>query len=409
MLPSSPNPKPNPAILHQQQVLQQQHLRRRRRARRSRDSARSPQRRSRARLGRAAAWLGVIAVVFWIVVIATHVEWVRQHDGSSIHPMSYYLPVVVSVLAAGFVLLASLERQADPGATLGPARRLEEGGDTTGFVHRDQESARSGAPSLVVIAGSFSDRRIQLSEEYMIVGRDPTCDVQFDDSQVSRIHAGLRRRDNAVYVQDLASSGGTFVNGTTIDGLRELHSGDIVAFASVKARFVPAGAVTDETSAMPAEPAEIASSRYHIGQQNGEIISNVGHDQHNSYVQQVIQQRESFLREIAATKTKARWLVWTGFIAFVAGFALFAAGVLRFLERAGNAVQTGGGPTTPFGPSIGGVASGLLGWALAAIGMLLLVIGIVLHIVATSRRKRIDRELPVPPPWPGAGPAGRMT
>lgn len=380
MLPSNTNLKPGPAILHQ-----------------------------RTRLGRAAVWLGAIAVAFWIVVIATHVEWMRQHDGKSIHPIPYYLSVVVSVLAAGFVLLASLERQ-DPGARLGPARRLEEGGGTTVYMHRSPESARPGARSLVVISGPCRGRRIQLPGEYMIVGRDSTCDVQFDDPQVSRTHAALRRHDNAVYVQDLGSSGGTLVNGATIDGLRELRSGDIVAFASVKAQFESADAATDETAAMPAETAEIASSRYHIGQQNGEIISNVGHDQHNSYAQQIIQQRESFLREVAATKTKARWLVWIGFIAFVAGFGLFAAGVLRFLGQASNAAQVGDIPTTtPFGPSIGGISSGLLGWALAAVGTLLLVVGIVLHIVATSRRKRIDRELSVPPPWPGAGPAGRMT
>ena len=116
-----------------------------------------------------------------------------------------------------------------------------------------------------------------------------------------------------------------------------------------------------------------------------------------------MQQRENFFREIAATKTKARWLVWTGFVAFVVGFGLFAAGVLGFIKQAGSAVETGGGVTSPFGPDIVGVPLGLLGWALGALGLLLLVVGIVLHIVATSRRRRVDRELPVPSQWPGAG------
>ena len=225
----------------------------------------------------------------------------------------------------------------------------------------------------------------------MVVGREPTCDVHFDDPHVSRAHAALRRRGNAVYVQDLGSSGGTFVNGVAATAARELHPGDIVAFANVKARFEPGGAVTDDTSAVPAETAGAASSRYHIDQQHGEIISNVGRDQYNSYAQHVIQQRETFLREIAATKTKARWLIWAGFLAFVAGFGLFAAGVLGFLKQAGSAVQSGdaGPPTSPFGPKIAGIPSGLLGWALAALGMLLLVVGIVLHIVATSRRRRV--------------------
>ena len=31
-------------------------------------------------------------------------------------------------------------------------------------------------------------------------------------------------------------------------------------------------------------------------------------------------------------------------------------------------------------------------------GQILLIIGIVLHVVATSRRKRVDREFPLPRP-----------
>jgi hypothetical protein len=140
-----------------------------------------------------------------------------------------------------------------------------------------------------------------------------------------------------------------------------------------------------------------SSPQFNIDRPSARIINNIGHDQW------IIQQRENFFREIAATKTKARWLIWTGFLAFVVGFGLFAAGVLGFIKQAGSAAETSGGLTSPFGPDIGGVPLGLLGWALAVLGILLLVVGIVLHIVATSRRRRVDRELPVPPQWRGAG------
>jgi pSer/pThr/pTyr-binding forkhead associated (FHA) protein len=45
-------------------------------------------------------------------------------------------------------------------------------------------------PQLVVIAPD-SDRghRIELTGEYMTVGREPTCDVRLDDPQLSRTHA----------------------------------------------------------------------------------------------------------------------------------------------------------------------------------------------------------------------------
>jgi hypothetical protein len=266
-----------------------------------------------------------------------------------------------------------------------------------------QQSA--GVPHLVVLApDSYRGHRIELPDDYMVVGREPTCDVRIDDPHVSRTHAALQRRGNAVYVQDLGSSGGTFVNGAAAT-TQELHAGDVVAFATVEARFESVPPVADETRAMPAQA---ASASFSVGQQRGRVISNIGHDQYNSYVQQVVQQRDNFLREIASTRTKARWLVWTGFLTFVVGFGMFAAADLGFLKQISSDIQTGSTdpPTSPFGRDIAGVPSGLLGWALAALGMLLVIVGIVLHVVATSRRRRVDRELPLPAPWQATGPQG---
>ena len=65
--------------------------------------------------------------------------------------------------------------------------------------------------------------------------------------------------------------------------------------------------------------------------------------------------------------------------------------------------------TNPFGRSVDGIPSGLFGWTMGALGMVLIIGGTVLHIVATSRRKRVDRELSVSSPWLGAGPAGRAS
>jgi pSer/pThr/pTyr-binding forkhead associated (FHA) protein len=122
-------------------------------------------------------------------------------------------------------------------------------------------------PHLVVLSpDAFIGRRIELSADYMVVGREQDCDVRFDDPRVSRTHAALQRRGNAVYVQDLGSSGGTFVNGSpaamtplrggdaamtplrggdaAVTPLRggdaavtPLRGGDAVTFATVQARF----------------------------------------------------------------------------------------------------------------------------------------------------------------------------
>jgi len=291
----------------------------------------------------------------------------------------------------------------------------------------------AAVPRLVVLAPeAFRGRQIELASDYLTVGREPTCDVRLDDPHVSRTHAALERRAGTVYVQDLGSSGGTFVNGTPAMSA-ELRQGDVVAFATVRARFEAAPPVSAETQAMPGmagqgraapgmaapgraerpepNPTDVRQAgpvRYDIGQQEAQVISNVGRDQYTAHVQQVIQQRDSFMREIAGTRTKARWLVWLGLLLFVVGFAMFAAADLNFLKQ----VSTGFGsstapPTDPFGHPILGIPSGLLGWAIGAVGSLMLIIGIVLHIVATSRRRRVEREYPLPTPWPSNMPQGR--
>ena len=116
-----------------------------------------------------------------------------------------------------------------------------------------------GTPHLVVLAPeSDRGRRIPLDKDYLVVGRERTCDVRFDDPCVSRTQAVLRRRGNAVYVEDLGSAAGTFVNGEAAAPARELHTGDTVTFATVEARLEPGGSSADQTRTMSARPAGLA-------------------------------------------------------------------------------------------------------------------------------------------------------
>jgi DNA-binding NtrC family response regulator len=48
------------------------------------------------------------------------------------------------------------------------------------------------------------------------VGRDASADLVVDDPGVSRVHIRLERRDGALFVTDLESRNGTFVNGTPV-------------------------------------------------------------------------------------------------------------------------------------------------------------------------------------------------
>jgi hypothetical protein len=235
----------------------------------------------------------------------------------------------------------------------------------------------SSTPYLVVEAGSHEGQRINLTGARLTVGRLPGCDVQFEDPYLSRTHAALWQRGGADYVEDLGSAGGTFVNGEAITVPRRLYPGDRVAFADLQLRYgTGEGAAT--------------AVRYDIGDQRAHTINNVGRDQ---YVQQVIQQRENFFREIAATRTKARGLIWTGVVVFLAGLAIAVFGWYTYF---GQIMDFSSASDMPTKDDFSGFLVFALGGLVNLVGVLLIIAGIVLHVVATARRRRVDRDLPPP-------------
>ena len=59
-----------------------------------------------------------------------------------------------------------------------------------------------------------------------VVGRHPYCDVVLNNNAVSREHARLTKRDDGVYVEDLKSRNGVWVNGAKIAEPTRLYSRD---------------------------------------------------------------------------------------------------------------------------------------------------------------------------------------
>ena len=87
-------------------------------------------------------------------------------------------------------------------------------------------------PVLVVVHGSDIGRVYELDEERVVVGRSATCPIHLNEVGVSRSHALLYRGDDGgLYVSDLGSTNGTFVNGERIERCR-LDEGDKVQFGT---------------------------------------------------------------------------------------------------------------------------------------------------------------------------------
>ena len=81
----------------------------------------------------------------------------------------------------------------------------------------------------------------------LIVGRAPTCDLPIFHPTISRRHAELSSDGAVLLLRDLASSNGTFVNGTKIDHGRALTD-DLIAFGKVGFKLESFGAPTPAVS-----------------------------------------------------------------------------------------------------------------------------------------------------------------
>lgn len=85
-------------------------------------------------------------------------------------------------------------------------------------------------PILVAQDGPLKGQRWALSRTLMM-GRDPTCDIQIQDRQVSRFHARITPTQEGVTLEDLGSKNGTNHNSMELTGPIMLHDGDMFGIA----------------------------------------------------------------------------------------------------------------------------------------------------------------------------------
>ncbi|MBS1837046.1 MAG: FHA domain-containing protein [Actinobacteria bacterium] len=67
----------------------------------------------------------------------------------------------------------------------------------------------------------------------LTVGRAPGCDLVFDEQYVSQVHTRIFSRDGAVFVEDLGSTNGTWVNGARAVGQMPARLGDRIQVGNV--------------------------------------------------------------------------------------------------------------------------------------------------------------------------------
>jgi diguanylate cyclase (GGDEF)-like protein len=99
----------------------------------------------------------------------------------------------------------------------------------------DGTAGPTDSPYLIVLRGLRVGEMFRISSR-ITIGRDDSAEVRMSDAGVSRSHARiLTRPDGVIYLVDLDSSNGTFVNGERITGPTFLADGDKigVGFTSI--------------------------------------------------------------------------------------------------------------------------------------------------------------------------------
>ncbi len=95
---------------------------------------------------------------------------------------------------------------------------------------------REGA-ALVIRGGGRAGESFALDQERMSIGRSPDAPIFLDDVTVSRNHALLVRRRDGLYIDDLGSLNGTYVNRKRIES-HLLSDGDEIQVGKFKLSYL---------------------------------------------------------------------------------------------------------------------------------------------------------------------------
>ena len=89
---------------------------------------------------------------------------------------------------------------------------------------------------LIVVSGKSAGRSIAVKRSKFLIGRADECDIRPLSEEVSRRHCAIIVGPESVFVEDLGSRNGTFVNGERIAERTPVTDGDAVRVGSLELR-----------------------------------------------------------------------------------------------------------------------------------------------------------------------------
>jgi hypothetical protein len=115
-----------------------------------------------------------------------------------------------------------------------PARAGNGSSSGSGKAKTPWLRSRSGPATRLVVDQPISKKGVTFDiGPEITVGRAAGCQVALiDDTYVSQLHARVFERSGQVYVEDLGSTNGTYVNGHRVSAPTPMHRGDSLQVGS---------------------------------------------------------------------------------------------------------------------------------------------------------------------------------
>jgi len=133
----------------------------------------------------------------------------------------------------------------------------------------DDRSSKQDKPVLLIVEGEMRGQQWMLHRDEVKIGRGGHCDIVIPDSRVSREHARVFRAGGRYHVEDLNSKNGTYVNGTLLAEVHELHEGDELQIAlAAKLKFTG----TEATVPLTVEETEAGTSGLRLDPHTRQVL-----------------------------------------------------------------------------------------------------------------------------------------
>jgi phosphoserine phosphatase RsbU/P len=119
----------------------------------------------------------------------------------------------------------------------------------------------------LIVLSEGKERGYELKDGQNLIGRLPDCPIPINHPTASGRHAVIHAEGGELFLEDIGSRNGTFVNQQRIQGRVKLNHNDTIRFGDASARLLdPAHAAADESP-----PATVADSRAGEGLGRGQV------------------------------------------------------------------------------------------------------------------------------------------